>query len=168
MQEKLIINKSGESFSSNKNEAIELAHKSNFGELKGEKVIYSPYEVAYLVETKKVEVVFKNKKVKIEEIIKKINKETYLVFKDLRTKGHILKEGLKFGTDFRVYEKGEKPGLNHAKYLVYILNSNKKIDPRQLTAKARIAHSTNKTLLIAIIDSEQDISYYTLNWKSKD
>jgi tRNA-intron endonuclease len=85
----------------------------------------------------------------------------------LRNKGYILKEGLKFGADFRVYGKGDKPGKSHAKYLLYIVDT-KKIDTLDFAAKARIAHSTNKVLLIAIVDSESDISYYETRWKSKD
>ena len=40
-------------------------------------------------------------------------------FKDLRKKGYIVKTALKFGADFRVYEKGVKPGEDHAKWVVF-------------------------------------------------
>jgi tRNA-intron endonuclease len=32
------------------------------------------------------------------------------------------------------------------------------------SAKNRVAHSTNKTLLIAIVDEESDVSYYEVKW----
>jgi tRNA-intron endonuclease len=33
------------------------------------------------------------------------------------------------------------------------------------SAKNRIAHSTKKNLLIAIVDEEGDVSYYEVSWK---
>ncbi len=162
------IYKSGNNFMSNKQEAIALAEKSAFGEIKAGKVIYSIYEVIYLLENKKAKLLnSKEQEIKISEISKKADLNAYSVFKDLRNKGHILKEGLKFGADFRVYEKGDRPGKAHAKYLLYIV-SGKKLNILNFAAKARVAHSTNKILLLAIIDGEGDISYYGVNWKSKD
>jgi tRNA-intron endonuclease len=102
----------------------------------------------------------------LKELIKKADQDSYIIFRDLKGKGHIIKEGLKFGADFRVYEKNEKPGKNHAKYLIYALNGNKKIDLKIFSSKARIAHSTNKILLLAIVDSEEDVTYYETSWKN--
>lgn len=156
-------------FYSNRKEAIDLASSSSFGELKEGKIQYNIYEVLYLLEKKKVVLVdSKNKQVSMNKISKRVNKSFYSVFKDLRNKGHILKEGLKFGADFRVYEKGSKPGKQHAKYLLYISKNKEKLDMKEFCAKARVAHSTNKVLLFAVVDSEQDISYYEVNWKSKN
>lgn len=159
----------GNKFQSNKSEAQELASKSSIGEFKGGKVIYSIYEVLYLLDNKKAELISsKNKKISFHELVKKANHTIYLAFKDLRNKGYILKEGLKFGADFRVYNKGDKPGKRHAKYLLYVTESSKKLNLKDFAAKARIAHSTNKILLLAIVDSEEDVSYYEINWKSRD
>ena len=168
MQNKFTIYKEGSSFYSNKNEAIIIANTSFFGELKSGKVIYSLPEVIYLLEKNKAELLNeKNKKISAKELEKKLgkNKKFYLVFKDLRDKGHVVKEGLKFGTDFRVYDKGHKPSINHAAYLLHIEDSHN-IDLKNFCAKARVAHSTAKKLLLAIIDSQEDIGYYEVNWKN--
>ena len=37
------------------------------------------------------------------------------VFEDLKSKGFVVKTALKYGFDYRVYEKGERPGKRHAK-----------------------------------------------------
>ena len=161
------IYQTGNSFQSNSSEAIALTSKSSIGEIHQGKVIYSIYEVLYLIDEKKAELIKGNSKIKFEQLLKKVKPNTYFAFKDLRDKGNILKEGLKFGADFRVYEKGEKPGKAHAKYLLYVADSSKKLELRDFAAKARIAHSTNKILLLAVVDSERDISYYEVKWKSK-
>ena len=159
---RITIYQAGNSFFSNEQEAFALFNKSFFGEAKNGKVIYSIYEVLYLIEKEKAKINSKNEN---NNLRKAKHSKEYIVFKDLRDKSHIVKEGLKFGTDFRVYDKNQIPGKNHAKYLLYILDKSK-INTKDLTAKARIAHSTAKALLLAILDSEQDVNYYEINWKN--
>jgi len=132
-------------------QAFTLFEKSKFGEKKSGKIIYSIYEAFYLIETKKAE---SNKKIKLN----KQQQKNYLVFKDLRKKGYIVKTGLKFGTEFRVY-KGKSP---HAQWLLEIID--KKINLKEFISKTRISHSTGKTLLLAIIDSQKDLTYYNISW----
>lgn len=159
------IYQTGNSFYSNASNAMALASSSSFGEIKEGKVVYSIYEVLYLLEDKKAELIKGKNKIKFSNLLKKSSPSIYAIFRDLRNKGNILKEGLKFGADFRVYLPGEKPGKNHAKYLLYVVKGEK-INLQDFAAKARIAHSTKKILLLAIVDSEEDTSYYEVNWKS--
>lgn len=161
------IYKTGNSLQSNSSEALSLASKSSLGEIKQGKVIYSIYEALYLVELRKAEILDnKLKKISFNHLLKKADHTLYVVFKDLRNKGNIVKEGMKFGADFRVYKPGERPGQAHAKYLLYATNSNNKLNLKDFCAKARIAHTTKKILLLAVVDSEEDVSYYEINWKA--
>ena len=84
----------------------------------------------------------------------------YGVFNDLRKKGYIVKTGLKFGEEFRVYEKNNL----HAKWIVYPIKQSENIKWKEFIAKNRIAHSIAKKLLIAIVDSEENIIYYEISW----
>jgi len=163
------IYSSSHGFYSNKKEALDLASASFLGEIKEGRVWYSIYEILYLLDLKKAQVINnKDKKLSFSDLIKKADKSTYLVFRELRNKGNILKEGLKFGADFRVYSKGTKPGKAHAKYLLHVVEGKSKLNMKDFCAKTRVAHSTNKILLLAIVDSEHDISYYEVNWKNKN
>ena len=170
MSEKITIYNLGNSFFSNKEEALALASKSFIGEVKDGKVYYSIYETLFLLEKSKALLLdSKEKQISFHSLLKKHSKNhlSYIVFKDLTEKGMIVKEGLKFGTDFRVYNKGEKPGKAHAKYLLHIVDSrDKNINLHNFSAKARIANTTKKILLLAILDSEKDINYYEVNWNS--
>jgi tRNA-intron endonuclease len=87
-----------------------------------------------------------------------------LVFKDLRQKGYVVKTALKFGAEFRIYEKGSKPGNKHAKWIVFAEHESKKLSWHEFSAKNRVAHSTKKNLLLAIVDEEADITYYEVKW----
>ena len=48
--------------------------------------------------------------------------------------------------------------INNANFVVY------KLEWKDFTAKNRIAHSTKKQLLLAIVDEEGDVSYYQSDW----
>lgn len=158
----------GSSFFSNKKEAIDLTNKSFLGERKQGRVIFSVFETLYLLESQKVVLIKKSKKIRFEALLKKQKreiKEKYIIFSDLTRKAYILKTGLKFGADFRVYEKKKNPKMNHADYLLCMIKEGEKFNLNELISKTRIAHSTNKKLLIAILDSQEDIVYYEINWK---
>lgn len=160
----------GNTISTNSIIAYSLNEKSQFGERIGEKIQYSLSEAFYLVEEKKLEIT-KNKKIltkqELSEIFQKIDKKffiKYAVFRDLRKKGHILKTALKFGADFRIYEKGKKPGKAHSKWILYADQEINKIKFQDFAAKTRIANSTRKNLLIAIVDDEEKVTYYEIKW----
>lgn len=145
--------------------AFTLCNKSRFGERKQGKIVYSPYEAVYLIETGKAKLIKNNKTLSLNQAIKSLLRgkdyqKSYLIFKDLRKKGYIPKAGLKFGADFRVYVKNEK----HARYLLHIVNEKDKIGFKDILTKTRISHSTAKKLLIAIIDSQEDITYLEVDW----
>jgi len=160
----------GNTATSNNQEAHALFNKSSFGEPSGEKIQYTLSEVLFLVEEKKMDVILKDKKLTKGELLKKfhsIDKKIsvkYPVYKDLRKKGYVVKTALKFGAEFRVYEKGSRPGQRHAKWIVFTDHESNKLTWHDFSAKNRIAHSTKKKLLLAIVDEEGDVSYYEVSW----
>ena len=160
----------GEIISTNDSEAYALYNKSRFGELVQNKIQYSLPEALYLTERNKIEIYFGKKILNFEglmEKLKKIDKKIhikYLVFKDLRDKGYTVKTALKFGAEFRIYEKGTKPGKEHAKWIVFTDHESNKLTWHEFSAKNRVAHSTKKNLLLAILDEEGSITYYEVKW----
>lgn len=160
----------GQIISSNTAEAKFLYKKSSFGEIVGEKVHYSLSEALFLVEKSRMEVYSKSKKISTRELLAKfrrIDKRIqikYPVFKNLREKGYVVKTALKFGADFRVYEKSSRPGKTHAKWIVFVDHESNKLTWHEFSAKNRVAHSTKKNLLLAIVDEENSITYYEVQW----
>jgi tRNA-intron endonuclease len=160
----------GESVSSNTKEAISLHAQSRFGELKSGKIVYSIFEALYLLEKTKMDVLLKKKKLKFDQLIdaaaeKDKNIRTkYIVFRDMRNRGFIVKTALKFGADFRVYDRGVKPGEDHARWILYPVSENLSLTWHDFSAKNRVAHSTKKNLLIGIVDEEEDTTYYEIRW----
>jgi tRNA-intron endonuclease len=167
----IIANLSQNMISSSSEEAFSVFEKSALGEKKQGKIIYSNFEALYLLDKNKLEIYSNNKKISFDALINKLKKRNkkieseYVVYLDLRSKGYILKEALKFGADFRVYDKGTRPGTSHAPWLLLVCNSTDKINWHEFSGKNRIAHSTKKKLLIALVDSESSASYYEIDWK---
>ena len=157
----------------NSNEARDLYNQSRYGSLlENGKVQLSLIEALYLLEKGKIEVYDKrNKTIDFDAFLKKIKKTgpnfliKYGVFKDMRNRGYIIKTALKFGADFRVYDRGIKPGEDHARWVVYPVHESLSLTWYEFAAKNRVAHSTKKNLLIAVVDSEGSITYYEVSWK---
>lgn len=169
-QEKILAIFSASSISSNSQKAMALFGDKRYGEQKSGKIVYSIYEALYLLDTNKLILQHKNKKLSFESLMKKAEKQDkkawikYLVFKDMRQRGYIIKTALKFGADFRVYERGKFPGQEHAKWILYPVSENQSLTWHEFSAKQRVAHSTKKNLLIAVVDEEEDITYYEISW----
>jgi tRNA-intron endonuclease len=151
--------------------AFSMYEKSRWGEKKNSWIEFSGIETLHLVEKNKIEVFAGKKKLNFDELLKKFKKtdkkiDTKLtVFSDLRNKGYIVKTALKFGAEFRVYDRGVKPGEDHAKWILYTVRENEKISWHDFAAKNRVAHSTKKNLLICVVDEEGGASYYEVGWK---
>jgi len=161
---------SGERVYSNKKEAFSLYEQSRFGEPKEGKIFYSFPEALYLLEKGKLIILKENKKLSFAKLIQELKKQDnrietkYIIFKDMRDRGYIVKTALKFGAEFRVYDKGIKPGEDHAKWILYPVKESDILTWHDFSAKNRVAHSTRKNLLIAILDEENDITYYAVQW----
>ena len=154
-----------------KRKARSLYDASRFGEIVGNDFHYSLVEAMYLLEKKKINVYdSKNKKLNAKGFMNKARKVEpnfwirYCVFKDIRDRGYIIKTALKFGADFRVYDRGIKPGEDHAKWIVFPVYEGETFTGFDFAAKNRVAHSTKKNLLLAIVDAEGDVTFYECRW----
>lgn len=166
MSQKFLIYIVGDRIFSNSQKAFQLENSKKLGELSNGKVIYSSFEAYFLFENNSCEII-KNKKLSSKELTGFFSRRDrdfmikYLVFRHLRVKGLVVKTGAKFGSEFRVYEKGK----NHAKWLVYAIRQSEKLNPVDFISKSRIAHSTGKKILLAIVDSEEKIIFYEIEWR---
>lgn len=151
-------------------EAQSLYDQARFGEIVDGKFQYSLVEALFLLEKGKMDILDKKEKLTNEEFVKKAGKKDprfwirYCVFRDMRNRGYIVKTALKFGADFRVYERGKKPGEEHAKWILYPVQESEGFSWYEFAAKNRVAHSTKKRLLIGIVDDEGDVTFYEISW----
>jgi tRNA-intron endonuclease len=138
-----------------------------FGEKDTDKVYFMPYEVLFLKEKNTISVLKGKNELDFDSILKlsKIKLYEYLVYKKLRTIGYIIKSGLKYGFTFRVYEKGVKPGQEHAIWLLEPALEKDSIKVRDIFSKNRIAHTSKKKVMLGIVDMDESVSFIELAWK---
>ena len=153
-------------------DARDFYNQSRFGTIaENGRVELSLIEGLYLIEKSRLVVKTESgREVKSESYLRKARKVEpnfwirYLVFKDMRNRGYIVKTALKFGADFRVYDRGVKPGEDHAKWVVFAAHEGSTLTWHDFSAKNRVAHSTKKRLLMGIVDGENDVTYYEIRW----
>ena len=151
--------------------ANEFHSKNKFGEVIEGNLHLSLIEGLYLIEKKKLTIFNKrNREITKKTFIKKAASTEpnfwtrYCTYKDLRNRGYIVKTALKFGADFRVYDRGVKPGQDHAKWIVYAVQESTGLTWYEFSAKNRVAHSTKKRLMVCVVDDEGDVSYWEIKW----
>ncbi len=141
--------------------------KYYFGELKGNKVYLTLYEAIYLLEKGKLTIEKNGKRLGAEDLIKQECKkdkqffQNYIVYKFLRERGLIPKSGSKFGVEFRVYQNKQE---KHSKWLAKVYSINQKLNVRDIISINRVAHSTNKKLLLCFVDEEEDVTILEVGW----
>jgi len=125
-------------------------------------------EGMYLLENGAVEIEFMGRKLTPEEFrevarsrVSNFN-DLYIVYRELRREGFIVRSGLKYGADFAIYR--QRPGLEHAPYLIKVVKFNELIDPGDLIGWGRLSHSVRKRLIIAVIYPDGEVSYIMFKW----
>ena len=89
--------------------------------------------------------------------------EKYLVYRNLREAGFVVSPGIKFGSDFAVYEHG--PGIDHAPYIIQVMKPDTQITATSLVRSGRLATTVKKQFIIAIADSKKGIvDYLRYDW----
>ncbi len=137
-------------------------HTKNFGTVDSGKLVLSSEETLFLIEREKIDI-----GLSFTEALKKLSRkqrnlaERFSVYRDMRSKGYILKSGLKFGCDFRVYNQNDK----HARWLLFVNKDSAKLQWKNFSGMARVANSTKKNVLVAIVDSENSPTYFEISWK---
>ena len=127
-------------------------------------------ECAYLTKESRLQVLDSKDDhiLSVEEILdfgQKISdefKDRFLVYSQLRELGYVIRPGLKFGTDFAVYEKG--PGLDHAPFLVHVIPQKDGVVPLDIVRAGRLATSVRKRFIIATVKDNGEIAHYSFAW----
>ncbi len=91
-----------------------------------------------------------------------------VVYSDLRERGFLVKTGLKFGCDFRVYargvkiKKGPKEPHEHTKWVVHAIPEEFSCSFPELSRAVRLAQNIRTEMIWAVVDSESDVTYYSI------
>jgi len=152
---------------SDKDMIHELDQKG-FGEIEKEKLFLKQFETLYLLYTKRL-ILKKNKKQIDFDSFMGICQKTdfdiltkFLIYRDLRNRGYVVKDGFGFGSDFRVYERGHF-GEKGAKFLIFGLNEGQQEKMGNLQKKIEEITQMGKEPIIAVIERRGEVIYYKIN-----
>jgi tRNA-intron endonuclease len=152
---------------SNKEMIHELELKG-YGETENGKLILKFFESLYLLYSDRL--ILKKGKKKIDfgslmNICQKQDPEAltkFLIYRDLRNRGYVVKDGFGFGSDFRVYERGHF-GEKGAKFLIFGLNEGQQEKMGNLQKKIEQITQMGKEPIIAVIERRGEVIYYKIN-----
>mgnify|MGYP005641599757 CR=1 FL=1 len=146
-------------------------YQSGYGSLLGEEGVLTlnPCETLFLVERGKLSVICEETREVLHfgELLAsfialdRLIWTKYLVYRDLRSKGYVVREGYGLGVDFLLYERGAF-GKRPPKYLVYGIWEGEPKKMRELMEVVRFAEEKGKILKLAVIDRRGEVVYYTL------
>ncbi|MFX1485930.1 MAG: tRNA-intron lyase [Promethearchaeota archaeon] len=84
----------------------------------------------------------------------------YLVYRDLRSRGYIVRLGYGSGVDFRVYERGAVLNEDVAKYLIHVVVEGVPLELSSLEKIIKAATSSRKRLVLGVVDRQGETTYY--------
>jgi tRNA-intron endonuclease len=129
-----------------------------------------PFEALYLVEMGKVSILDEEsrERLALQELLWRFSDgdpniwTRYVVYRDLRARGFVAREGPGHGVDFLVYERGSF-GRKTPRYLVYAIWEGAQESVGHLNEILVETEEAGMILRLAVIDRRGEIVYYTLS-----
>ncbi len=126
-------------------------------------------EALLLIERSRIIIFDNNKKeMTAEQILSIVVEEDpriwvkYLVYRDLRQRGYMVRLGYGEGIDFRVYPRGSTRSEAIAKYFIFILDEGNSVQLQNLDQITQQTLHARKKLIIVTLDRLGDPTYYHL------
>jgi len=149
--------------------SIDSLFQRGYGTKENDAFTLTFYEALYLCDKELLEI--KNEKgeeVDFQFLLQAYEKtdanawSNYLVYRDLRSRGYVVREGFGSGTDYRVYARGDY-GKDTASYMVLSNQEGKPLPVDDLTKVLRHCQSQKKELVLAVINRRGEIVYYSVS-----
>lgn len=149
----------------------EMIHElglKGYGEQQKNTLTLSSFESLYLLYIEKLTVKKGKRQVGFDEFMGACQKKDpeiltkFLIYRDLRNRGYIVKDGFGFGPDFLVYERGQF-GSKGTKFLVFGLSEGQQEKIGAMQKKIEQITQMGKEPIIAVIERRGEVIYYKIN-----
>lgn len=110
----------------------------------------------------------KGKEITFEDLLKayqKIDENAwahYLIYRDLRSRGYVVREGFGTAIDFRIYERGTY-GKDAASSLILSTQEGKPLPMEDLANALKQSQSLKKELILGVMNRRGEIVYYSVS-----
>jgi len=149
--------------------SIDALSQRGYGTAENDVFTLAFYEALYLLDKALLEVKDeKGRKVDFQALLQSYEKTdanawvNYLVYRDLRGRGYVVREGFGAGTDFRIYDRGAY-GKDTASYMVLGTQEGKPLPVDDLTKALRHCQSQKKELILAVMNRRGETVYYSVS-----
>lgn len=137
-----------------------LYDQSGYGRQEAEGLRLTSQEALYLVYRQKIEISGSN----FDSLFSAFAEQpgflrSFLVYRDLRERGYVVQTG---PHDFRVFRRGEKPGIGESLYLVRVLSERDPILFGKLIEEVVASRNMRKQYVLAVVDDEDELTYYEI------
>lgn len=151
-------------------EGIEGLSSRGYGVSENGKLTLTLYEALFLLGKGVIEVEDEEtgEKMGFQNLLKRFQSADenawvrYLIYRDLRSRGYVAREGFGLGIDFRVYQRGDY-GKETAKYLIFGIQEGQPVSVEELARALGYVQSLKKSLVLAVINRRGEIVYYSLS-----
>ena len=153
-----------------------------YGEREGKKLVLKDYEALYLLFSGRLNLKDdRGRKVSFNQLAEVSQARAgdawtkFIIYRDLRSRGYIVKDGFGFGTDLRVYERGDFPE-KAAKFVVFALDEvevsmsggsrrsaldeGTEREVEELSDSVRQIVKMGKEAIVAVIERRGEVIYY--------
>jgi tRNA-intron endonuclease len=123
-------------------------------------------EALHLLEGDRLEVIADGEKIDFADLMRRAasiqsDLETrFLVYRDLRQRGYVVKND-SGDFNFRLYPRGGTPTTTQTNLWVLAVSERDIFNIIELMGQTEMSQRTRKELLLAVVDEEGDITYYT-------
>ena len=149
--------------------SIDALSSRGYGTLENELFTLTFYEALYLVDKGMLEVKAESgKAADFQSLLHCYEAQnenawvSYMVYRDLRSRGYVAREGFGAGIDFRMYERGAY-GKDTAPYLVLSTQEGKPLGIDELADALQQCQSQKKELILAVMNRRGEIVYYSVS-----
>ncbi len=171
VEEKAVGRLTDEGVIVNADDSERIYERGFYGEIQEDGTLkLSPVETLLLVERNRLDVRNDNNESldfkALTKIFIKSNPDLwikYLVYRDLRSRGYIVREGFGGKIDFRLYPRGAKLGTDTSKSLIYTVIEGAPIGLEDLDRVTKLAVSARKRLIMAVINRQGEVTYYQVS-----
>ncbi len=151
-------------------DSIEGLSSRGYGVSENEKLMLTFYEALYLLGKGILEVKDgkTGERIRFQDILKRFQSTDqnawvkYLIYRDLRSRGYVVREGFGLGIDFRVYKRGEY-GEETAKYMIFGIQEGQPVTLGKLARAQMYVQSLKKKIVLAVVNRRGEVVYYSLS-----
>jgi tRNA-intron endonuclease, archaea type len=149
--------------------SIDALSQRGYGNREGEVFTLTLYEALYLVEKKMMEVKAAKGEVADFQVLLQAYEQVdenawahYLIYRDLRSRGYVVREGFGAAIDFRIYERGTY-GKDTATSLVLSTQEGQALPMEDLVSALAQTQSLKKEMVLAVMNRRGEIVYYSVS-----